>query len=163
MNYISARKKDIANGPGVRVSLWVSGCTHRCLNCFNPEGWDFNAGKPLTQVAIDNFIALGKSEDIAGFSILGGEPLQQSADILDFMRQLRAVPNKTIWMWTGYCFEDLNKDQLEIVKYVDVLVDGPFVDALKNPNLRYRGSTNQRLIDVPATLQQGSIVLHQLM
>lgn len=157
MNYISARVRDVANGPGIRASIWLSGCSRRCEDCFNPEAWSFDAGKELTPQAIKKFASFGYSEGIAGFSILGGEPLQQYVmEMLSFMEELRKV-GKPIWMWTGYTFEELSYDQKEIVKLVDVLVDGPFEKDKFDPNLKFRGSSNQRIIDVQATLRYNSI------
>lgn len=157
MRYLSARNRDVANGPGIRASIWLSGCSRHCEDCFNPEAWDFNAGKELTPQAIDKFTSFGYPEGIAGFSILGGEPLQQYVmEMIPFMESLQKV-GKPIWMWTGYMFEELSYDQMEIVKHVDVLVDGPFEKDKFDPSLKFRGSSNQRIIDVQATLRYNSI------
>ena len=158
MKYLMARKRDIANGPGIRTSIWFSGCNRRCPNCFNPQGWDFNAGKDFTEKARENFVKLGMKEEIVGFSILGGEPLSQGEDMLEFVKILEDT-GKNIWMWTGYTYEDLDDLQKEIVSHVDVLVDGPFVQELHSPDLRFRGSSNQRLIKTKETKLQGQIVI----
>lgn len=161
MKYFLARKEDVANGPGIRTSIWLSGCNRQCYNCFNKNGWDFNAGNELTDNAIKNFINFGKKSFISGFSILGGEPLQQDInEMISFVSALRSVPNKTIWLWTGYKFEDLNYNQINIIKNIDVLVDGPFIDELKNANLQFKGSSNQRIIDVQSTLANNKIILY---
>ena len=163
MHYMKARKLDVANGPGIRCSIWLSGCTRHCPDCFNQSGWDFQAGKELTKESMIKFANIGRNKEIAGFSILGGEPLQQNKnEMLEFLDCLHQVYRKTIWMWTGYTYEELTQDQLEIVNQVDVLVDGPFIKELKNPNLRFRGSSNQRIIDVKATVKKGQLKLHNL-
>lgn len=164
MRYFKARSQDVANGPGVRTSIWVCGCTRHCPGCFNQEAADFNAGEPLSLSRMRRFAAIGGiDKDIAGFSILGGEPLQQDKDeMLKLLRCLRVYPKKTIWMWTGYTYEDLTADQLEIVKNVDVLVDGPFIEKLKNPNLRFRGSSNQRIINIKDTMKYGEVIVSEL-
>lgn len=157
MRYMSARKRDIANGPGIRASIWVAGCNHHCEDCFNPEAWSFDAGKELTPQAIEKFTSFGYPESIAGFSILGGEPLQQNPiEMLSFIESLKKV-GKPIWMWTGYILERLNYDQTEIVKQIDVLVDGPFEKDKFDPSLKFRGSSNQRIIDVSATFRYNKI------
>lgn len=162
MRYLTARKRDIANGPGTRVSIWVTGCNRHCPNCFNPEAWDFNAGKELTEESISKLIEFSKAPNIEGFSILGGEPLDQGPDMLHFLNRLRyESDNKSIWLWSGYVYEELSTEQLEILEYVDVLIDGAFVNSLKDPTLRFRGSSNQRIIDVPQTLASKHICLNQ--
>lgn len=172
MNYATIKYCDIANGPGVRVSLFVSGCTHRCPGCFNEVAWDFNYGTPFTQQTIDEILEMMKPSHIKGLTLLGGEPFepQNQGPILELLRQVKAAyPEKSVWAFSGYLFD---KDILawklgpreiteEYLSYLDVLVDGPFVMAKKNLSLRFRGSENQRLIDVPASLAQGEIVLWQ--
>ena len=172
MNYATIKNCDIANGPGVRVSLFVSGCTHRCPGCFNEVAWDFNYGTPFTQQTIDEILELMKPSHIKGLTLLGGEPFepQNQGPIVELLRQVKAAyPEKSVWAFSGYLFD---KDILawklgpreiteEYLSYLDVLVDGPFVMAKKNLSLRFRGSENQRLIDVPASLAQGEIVLWQ--
>ena len=170
MNYATIKNCDIANGPGVRVSLFVSGCTHRCPGCFNEVAWDFNYGEPFTQETIDSILEMLKPAYVRGLTLLGGEPFepQNQPALLDLLRQIKdKMPQKSIWAFSGYMFDrDILSWQLgpreiteEILSYLDVLVDGPFVEAKKNLSLRFRGSENQRLIDVPASLAAGEIVL----
>ena len=172
MNYATIKNCDIANGPGVRVSLFVSGCTHRCPGCFNEVAWDFDYGAPFTQETIDAILTMLKPAYVKGLTLLGGEPFepQNQPAIVDLLRQIKAqYPEKSIWAFSGYLFD---KDILawklgpreiteEYLSYLDVLVDGPFVMAKKNLSLRFRGSENQRLINVPESLRTGEIVLWQ--
>ena len=158
MRYFKARSEDISNGPGIRVSIWVQGCSRHCPECFNPETWDFNGGKLFNDKIKKQFLDLANKDKIVGFSILGGEPLQQGDDMLDLVKSMKEqYPNKTIWMWTGYKYEDLNNKQLEIINYIDVLVDGEFISNQKSPNERFKGSSNQRIIDVKKTLETNKI------
>jgi anaerobic ribonucleoside-triphosphate reductase activating protein len=170
MNYAELKINDIANGYGVRVSLFVSGCTHRCPGCFNQEAWDFGYGQPFDQSTVDHILELLEPSFIRGLTLLGGEPFepQNQPAILELLRQIKAkYPNKSIWAFSGYLFDrDILAGRLgdpeitrEILSYLDVLVDGPFIQARKNLTLRFRGSDNQRLIDVPATLKRGEVVL----
>lgn len=170
MNYAEIKNCDIANGPGVRVSLFVSGCTHHCPGCFNREAWDFDYGQPFTQETIQRILDLLKPTYIRGLTLLGGEPFEpeNQGPVLELLRQLRAqYPNKSVWAFSGYLFDrDILSGRLgpweitrEYLSYLDVLVDGPFIEAKKNLALRFRGSENQRLIDVPASLASGQIVL----
>jgi anaerobic ribonucleoside-triphosphate reductase activating protein len=169
MNYATIKNCDIANGPGVRVSLFVSGCTHRCPGCFNEEAWDFCYGQPFTQETIDYILQLMKPDYIQGLTLLGGEPFepQNQGAVVELLRQVKKTyPGKSIWAFSGYLFEkDILSgrigDTSEYLSYLDVLVDGPFVLAKKNLSLRFRGSENQRLIDVPASLARGETVLWQ--
>jgi anaerobic ribonucleoside-triphosphate reductase activating protein len=160
VNYGKLNKHDIANGPGVRVSLFVSGCRNRCKGCFNPETWDFNYGEKFTiETECQIFDALWPKW-IAGLSILGGDPfepenIERVTALCHNVRQL--YPDKTIWIYTGYLYEDL-KD-LPIMEYIDVLVDGPFIESEKDLRLAFRGSRNQRIIDVQASRRAGSVVL----
>ena len=172
MNYATIKNCDIANGPGVRVSLFVSGCTHRCPGCFNEEAWDFDYGQPFTQETIDTILNMLKPAYIKGLTLLGGEPFDpknQSA-VVELLRQVKAkYPQKTIWAYSGYFFDrDILAGRLgpaeiteEYIRYLDVLVDGPFVQSRKNLSLRFRGSDNQRIIDVPRSLEAGQIILWQ--
>lgn len=163
MRWAKIRTEDIANGPGFRVSIYVQGCNNHCPGCFNPETWDFEGGREFTDKVKNKFLELGKSKKIAGFSILGGEPLQQGKDMLDLVKEIKETyPDKTIWMWTGCVYEELTPEQLEIVKYVDVLIDGKFDAKLKSLRSRYKGSSNQRVIDIAKTLKEGKCVLHEL-
>lgn len=170
MNYATIKSRDIANGPGVRVSLFVSGCTHRCPGCFNEEAWDFNFGQPFTQEVIDRILEDLSPSFVKGLTLLGGEPFdpRNQPSIVELLRQVKAkYPEKSIWAFSGYLFDrDILPGKLgdpaitrEYLSYLDVLVDGPFVQAKKNLTLRFRGSENQRLIDVPASLESGTVVL----
>lgn len=163
MRWAKIRTEDIANGPGFRVSIYVQGCNNHCPGCFNPETWDFEGGREFNNAVKNKFLELGKSKKIAGFSILGGEPLQQGKDMLDLVKEIKETyPDKTIWMWTGCVYEELTPEQFEIVKYVDVLIDGRFDAKLKSLRSRYKGSSNQRVIDIAKTLKEGKCVLHEL-
>ena len=170
MNYATIKNCDIANGPGVRVSLFVSGCTHRCKGCFNQVAWDFHYGQPFTQETISDILKMLEPDYVKGLTLLGGEPFEPENQpaILDLLRQIKIkCPNKTIWAFSGYLFDkDILSGKLgpweitkEYLSYVDVLVDGPFVESKKDLNLRFRGSSNQRIIDVPASLAKDEIVL----
>ena len=149
MNYAEIKKVDIANGPGVRVSLFVSGCRNHCKGCFNPETWDFDYGRPFTRETEDEIIEALRPSWIQGLSILGGEPTEEenAAVLIPFLKRVRAVlPDKDIWLYSGYTYEAL-RDK-EILTLVDVLVDGPFILELKDAGLAFRGSRNQRIIDL---------------
>ena len=162
MKYNKIRKMDISNGPGVRVSIFLQGCTFKCKNCFNPETWDFNAGLDFNDEVIDEIIELCSKDHINGLSILGGEPMHPN-NIMGTIKLSKkfkeAYPEKNIWVWSGFLFDQvINK---EIFDYIDVLVDGQFVDELKDYSLDWRGSSNQRVIDVKKTLKKGDIVLYE--
>ena len=147
MNYIGLNKYDTANGTGIRVSLFVSGCTLCCKGCFNKESWKFNAGSPFTENVKNEIIEELKKLWISGFSLLGGDPLEPKLydDVLDLVMSIkREIPNKDIWLWTGRIYENIINN--DILKYIDVLIDGPFIQELKDSKLKYRGSTNQRII-----------------
>lgn len=169
MNYAAIKNCDIANGPGVRVSLFVSGCTHHCPGCFNEVAWDFNYGQPFTQEVMDRIVQMLRPDYIRGLTLLGGEPFEpeNQGAIVQLLRQVKQeLPQKSIWAFSGYLFDrDILSGRLgdarEYLSYLDVLVDGPFIEAQKNLSLRFRGSENQRLIDVPASLAAGKIVLWQ--
>ena len=172
MNYATIKSRDIANGPGVRVSLFVSGCTHRCPGCFNEEAWDFDYGQPFDQSTIDEILELLQPDYVQGLTLLGGEPFdpRNQPAIVELLRQIKAkYPNKSIWAFSGYLFDrDILPGRLgdptitrEYLSYLDVLVDGPFIQSRKNLTLRFRGSDNQRLIDVPESLSRGEVVLWQ--
>lgn len=163
MRWAKIRTEDIANGPGYRVSIYVQGCNHHCPECFNPETWDFQGGREFNNAVKNKFLELGNNKKIVGFSILGGEPLQQGQDMLNLVKEIKErYPDKTIWMWTGCVYEELTPEQFEIVKYVDVLIDGRFDAKLKSLRSRYKGSSNQRVIDIAKTLKEGKCVLHDL-
>ena len=147
MNYCGIKKTDIANGPGVRVSLFVSGCRNHCPGCFQPETWDFAYGEPFTKKTEKELIRALRPSWIQGLSILGGDPMEPENQkaLLSFLKRLRLMcPDKDVWLYTGYLYEDV-KDA-EILKWVDVIVDGPFVEAKKDISLAFRGSNNQRII-----------------
>ncbi len=160
MRYAKIRKMDISNGPGVRVSIFMQGCSFHCKNCFNPETWDFNGGLEFNDSVIDQVLDLCKEDYITGLSILGGEPMHPNN--IEATTQLvktfkKKYPKKNIWIWSGFLFDQL-KDK-EVLKNIDVLVDGQFVDEKKDPTLKWRGSSNQRVIDVPKSLKNGKVVL----
>ena len=163
MNYADIKKVDVANGPGVRVSLFVSGCTHRCEGCFNPETWDFEFGEPFGEEQVQTILNYLDRSHIRGLSLLGGEPFEPANQetVLALVRRVRAeLPEKDIWCYTGYVFEELAARQVghhsgALLAELDVLVDGPFVEEKKDLGLRFRGSSNQRILDVPASLAAG--------
>jgi len=167
MNYADIKKVDVANGPGVRVSLFVSGCTHHCKECFNPETWDFGFGSPFGESEMEKILSLLDKEHIRGLSLLGGEPFEpeNQESVLELVKRVRErLPEKTIWCYSGYLFEELSNGKVgqhsrELLEKLDVLVDGPFVLEKKDLGLRFRGSSNQRIIDVPASLQSGEVRL----
>ena len=163
MRFAQIRKEDISNGPGIRVSLFIQGCNRHCDGCFNPETWDYDKGQIFNRRIQELFLDLGKEKKITGFSILGGEPLDQDERMLELIKKIKErYPDKTIWMWTGHTYEDLTDKQMEIVKLIDVLVDGPFIISQKCPGKRFRGSMNQRIIDIKKTLESGTITIHDL-
>lgn len=170
MNYAQLKTNDIANGPGVRVSLFVSGCTRGCKECFNKIAWDFNYGKPFTQDTIDYILENLKPSYIKGLTILGGEPFEPSNQkgILPLLKAVRKTfPEKSIWCFSGYDFEEdimgrmckEYEETYEILSLIDVLVDGRFITELKSLDLKFKGSSNQRTILIKPTLEQGKIVL----
>ena len=147
MNYGAIKKVDVANGPGVRVSLFVSGCRNHCKGCFNPETWDFSYGQPFTKETEDEIIEALRPSWIQGLSILGGDPMEPEnrRALLPLLKRIRVfLPEKDVWLYTGYVYETV-KDA-EILKWVDVVVDGPFIEAEKDISLSFRGSRNQRII-----------------
>ena len=169
MKYATIKTVDIANGTGVRVSLFVSGCTHRCPECFNEIAWDFNYGEEFNQETIDLILKALEPSHIAGLTLLGGEPMElvNQEGLLPLLQQVRKMyPDKDIWCYTGYLYEDLlpggkvhGPYSDEILSYLDILVDGPFILAQKNIRLKFRGSENQRIIDLKRTNQSRQIVL----
>ena len=169
MNYATIKNCDIANGPGVRVSLFVSGCTHRCPGCFNQVAWDFEYGEPFTEETVETILTMLRPAYIRGLTLLGGEPFepQNQGAIVELLRRVKQeMPEKSIWAFSGYLFDrDILSGRLgdtaEYLSYLDVLVDGPFIEAKKNLSLRFRGSENQRLIDVKQSLAAGEIILWQ--
>lgn len=174
MNYGEIKKHDIANGEGVRVSLFVSGCTHHCKGCFNQPTWDFAYGKPFTDDTKKELLKALENDFIDGLSLLGGEPFEpeNQAELLPFLKEVKKkFPNKTIWCYTGYMLDnDLWQESRarceytdEMLSLIDVLVDGEFVEEKKDISLTFRGSSNQRIISVPMSLKQKKVIFHQLL
>ena len=170
MHYSTIKNCDIANGSGVRVTLFVSGCTNKCKNCFQPETWDFEYGEPFTVETEQKLLDMLKPSYIQGLTLLGGEPMEPSNQrgLLPFVKKVRtAYPDKDIWCFTGFTYELLKTDGShprcevtdELLEQIDVLVDGRFVEELKSPALRFRGSSNQRLIDMVKTRENDMVVL----
>lgn len=160
MRYNKIRKMDIANGPGVRVSIFMQGCTFNCKNCFNKDTHDFNGGKEFNEETIDRVLELCDNDVIEGLSILGGEPMHPKniEGTTELAKRFKEkFPNKNIWVWSGFKFEEYLKDK-EVLKYIDVLIDGQYVDELRDPTLQWRGSSNQRVIDVQKSLKKGSVI-----
>ena len=166
MNYATIKSRDIANGPGVRVSLFVSGCTHRCPGCFNEEAWDFDFGQPFTQEVIDRILLDLSPSFVRGLTLLGGEPFdpRNQGAIVELLRQIKAkYPEKSIWAFSGYLFDrDILPGKLgdpaitrEYLSYLDVLVDGPFLPRERSLNLPWRGSRNQRIINLKEVQSDG--------
>ena len=162
MNYAALKKFDIAIGPGVRVSLFVSGCRHRCKNCFNREAWDFSYGKPFTENTEKEILTELSEDYIMGLSLLGGEPFEpENREALTaLLRKAKELfPEKKTWCYTGFLYEQLtDKTATEMLSYIDVLVDGRFIEEKKSPDLIFRGSSNQRIIDVKKSLEKGKAV-----
>jgi anaerobic ribonucleoside-triphosphate reductase activating protein len=169
MNYATVKKRDIANGPGVRVSLFVSGCTHHCPGCFNEIAWDFAYGAPFTNDTLNELLDAVSKDHIEGFSLLGGEPFEPEnqecvRDILKAIKQ--KYPQKTVWCYSGYLYDTQllagtvgeKQTVLDILENIDVLVDGKFVEELKRLDLLFRGSSNQRIIDVKRSLKEGNTI-----
>lgn len=168
MKYATIKKYDVANGPGVRVSIFVSGCNHRCKGCFNEEAWDFNFGYDFTDDTVDEIIEAMKPSYIKGLSLLGGEPFERvnQVGLLKLVRKVKEIyPEKNIWAYSGFLFDrdivgkqfNMFSETKELVSYIDVLVDGKFDESLRNPNLHFRGSSNQRIIDVKESLKLGEV------
>lgn len=164
MRYTEIKTIDVANGPGIRVSLWVQGCSHHCKGCFNAETWDFNGGKQFTQKEID-YIKELLSDDVVQkhFSILGGDPLEPVNHYMleNLLIQLKEkYPHLNIWLWTGYSWEQIK--HLNFLKYIDVIVDGEFIEKKKDLRLKFKGSSNQRTINVKESLKNNDVVLMDL-
>ena len=163
MRYNKIRKMDISNGPGVRVSIFFQGCHFHCPGCFNPDTWDFNGGKEFNDEVINHVLDLANNDVISGLSILGSEPLnpkniEGSTKLAKVFKE--KYPNKTIWLWSGYLFDEYIHDK-EIINYLDVIVDGQFKIELSSPLLKFKGSDNQRVIDVKKTIKSKKIVLYE--
>lgn len=159
MRYNKIRKMDISNGPGVRVSIFMQGCTFNCEKCFNPETHDFNGGKEFTDETIDRIVELCSNENVKGLSVLGGEPLhpnnlEGTTKLVKTFKE--KLPNKNVWVWSGFSFDKELKNK-EVLNYIDVLVDGQYKDEERNPTLKWKGSSNQRVIDVPKSLKEDKI------
>ncbi|WP_394023184.1 anaerobic ribonucleoside-triphosphate reductase activating protein [Anaerococcus martiniensis] len=154
MNYGQIRKYDIANGPGIRTSIFVTGCKLNCKNCFNKEYQDPNFGQTWTQKTTNQVINYLKSDEISGLSILGGEPFESANDLINILNDIKNKINKNIWIYSGHTFEYLMKNPVykQLLEKVDVLVDGPFIESKKDLKLKFRGSSNQRIIDVKSSL-----------
>lgn len=174
MNYATIKEADVANGLGIRVSLFVSGCTHHCKNCFNQIAWDFEYGENFTEEVQNKILKLLEPSYISGLSILGGEPLEpvNQKGLLPLLKAFREKfhDSKSIWCWTGYLFDKelLNESRArceltdEFLSYIDVLVDGKFVEELKNLKLKFRGSSNQRIIDVQKSLKEQKVIYFEI-
>ena len=164
MNFAQIRKYDVANGPGIRTTIFVTGCTHKCHNCFNEEYQDFDFGDPWTQKETDEVIEDLKLDEVKGLTILGGEPFQNEVDLLQVLRDIKKEVQKDIWIFSGYTYEEIlkNQDKKKLLEECDVLVDGRFVEALKDLSLRFRGSSNQRIIDIKKSLDENKVVLFDL-
>lgn len=169
MNYANIKTYSIENGTGVRVSLFVSGCTHHCKDCFNEQAWDFGYGNPFTEETENAVIEALTPDYMAGITLLGGEPMEpvNQRGLLPLLKRIRKeLPQKTVWAYTGYVYEDLLEGGRahcevteELLSLCDILVDGPFIAEKKNISLRFRGSENQRIIDLKATRETGKVVL----
>lgn len=159
IRYGQIRRYDVANGPGIRTSLFVTGCPFRCRGCFNGEYQSFDSGDVWDQAAEDRLLEYLKEDQVAGLSVLGGEPLAQDDSLRRLLQRVNQQTGKSIWIWTGYVFEQLSHHQQRIVEYADVLVDGPFEQTMQDWWLKFRGSSNQRIIDLNATREQGKVVL----
>lgn len=163
MHYAQMRKYDIANGIGIRSSLFVSGCTHQCPGCFNTDYRAFDYGLPWTKESEDTFLDYIKDDNVHGVTILGGEPMQQidDDDLLNLLKRIKKETNENIWIYSGYTYEEILKEpkRREILELCDVLVDGRFIESLKDMSLKFRGSSNQNIIDVQSSLRLGKKVL----
>lgn len=162
MNCAKIRKFDVSNGPGIRTTLFVSGCTNNCEGCFNRELQDFNYGDKWTKEKEDEFLSFVKNENVVGVNILGGEPMDQikDKDLHNLLKRIKEETNKSIWLWSGYIYEDIVSDsnKNEILTYVDVLIDGRFQLDKRNISLKYRGSSNQRVIDVAKSKKHNKVI-----
>lgn len=169
MNFMEVKFPDVANGPGIRVSLFVSGCHHHCKGCFNPETWDFAAGQPYTEAQTQKIKTILDNQFVSGLSLLGGEPMEpcHAAEVANVVREVKAHrPDISVWCWTGYTLEALlkqnNPGQMELLGEIDVLVDGQFMEEKKNLRLKFRGSENQRILDCAKSLEAKAPVFFDL-
>ena len=162
MNYAKIRKFDVSNGPGIRATLFVSGCTNGCNGCFNKELQDFNYGNKWTKEVEDEFVNQVKNSNIVGVNILGGEPMDQIKDesLLKLLKRIKEETEKSIWLWSGYIYEDIITcdKKSQILSYVDVLIDGRFEEDKRNISLKYRGSSNQRIIDIVKSKESNRVI-----
>ncbi len=161
MNYAQIRKYDVANGPGIRTTFFLTGCDRNCPNCFNTDYMDFNYGKKWDEDAEKEVISYLKLKEVEGLTVLGGEPFENPMGLLKALKNIRKEIDKTIWVYTGFVFEDLMNIKIarEILEEIDVLVDGEFIEALKDLKLKFRGSSNQRIIDVKKSLQNNKVII----
>ena len=163
MKYAKIRKYDTSNGQGIRTTLFVSGCTHNCKGCFNKKAQNFNYGFNWDSKREEEFMTYVKDDKVVGVNILGGEPMQQIMDdtLLNLLRRIKLETNKPIWLWSGYTFEEIinNPERLALLKEVDVLIDGKYDESKRDLMLKYRGSSNQRVIDVKESLKNNEVVL----
>ena len=170
MHYGNIKKLDVANGEGVRVSLFVSGCRNRCPNCFQPETWNFTYGEEFTEATVETLLQALQPDYVDGLSLLGGEPFEpeNQVELVALLEQIRRkFPEKNIWCYTGYTLEQLQSDSHphcaateKMLSLIDILVDGRFVEELKDISLKFRGSSNQRIIDLKPTLESGTIHIY---
>lgn len=169
MNIANIKYNDVANGEGIRTSIFVSGCTHHCLGCFNQVAWDFNYGYLFNESVEEKIFDSVKPDYIKGISLLGGEPFEKAnqKELVKFLKRFKErFPNKTVWCWTGYLYNELidkessiySNECIEMLKMIDVLVDGEFMQELKDISLKFRGSKNQRIIDVKKSLKENKIL-----
>lgn len=160
MKIAQIRKFDVANGPGIRTTIFVSGCTHNCRFCFNKEYQDFSFGNEYNKEYEDLILSYIKDSKIQGLSILGGEPLQQDNSLYELLKRVKREANKGVWLWSGYTYEEILQDEnkKKMLEYIDVLVDGRFEEDKKDFALRFRGSSNQRIINVKKSLKENKII-----
>lgn len=160
MNFAQIRKYDVANGTGIRTVIFVTGCTHNCRNCFNKEYQDFNYGEVWTEAETEKVIEFLKDDNVSGLTLLGGEPMQ-NLELIQVLKAVKDKVEKPIWVYSGYTYEEImeNEKRTELLKLCDVLVDGKFIEELKDLKLKFRGSSNQRIIDVKKSMEQGKVVL----
>ena len=168
INYAQIRHYDTANGVGIRTTVFFSGCTHKCYNCFNATYQDFNYGNEFTSKEINTIKEYIKEDTINGITLLGGEPLQQnSLDMINFLNEIKPIIDeykKSIWLYSGYTYEEIIADnsKFEIIKLCNILVDGRYEERLKNLRLKFRGSSNQRIIDIQKSIEKNNVVLYEL-
>lgn len=163
MHYGQIRRYDIANGIGIRSTIFVTGCTRKCPECFNTEYQDFNAGKEWTDKETELIISYLKDPNVEGLTLLGGEPMQNTEGLVEIVKAIKKEVDKSVWVYSGYKWEEIlqDSDKKALLEICDVLVDGPFIIALRDMRLRFRGSSNQRIIDIQESLKQGKIVLYE--